>query len=102
VVQGLKHYLLVGLKGWIEGRRWFTGDEAGMAEGRFVGEQASARERQAGVAGEERHGGVELYPGFGWGGAGARRRIDGGRGGSPELEGKNGGGCRDRSQPGYL
>ena len=35
-----------------------------MAVGRFIGEQAPTRERQAGVAGEERRGCVELYSGL--------------------------------------
>ena len=42
-VEQLKGYLLVGLKGWVEGQRGFAGDEAGTAEWRLIGGGAPVR-----------------------------------------------------------
>ena len=42
-VERLRCYLLVGLKGWVEGQRGFAGDEAGTAEWRLIGGGAPVR-----------------------------------------------------------
>ena len=54
-VERLRSYLLVGLKGWIEDRQGFTGEEQGTAEGWLVDGSAPVGDRRRQV-GEKLHG----------------------------------------------